>query len=45
MKAFGVVLFPLSWKLGVWNRPKKSILAFGPLRFVVYHTPGEWKAA
>lgn len=43
MKAFGVVIFPLSWQLGIWNRPKKSILAIGPLRFVVYHQPGDWK--
>jgi hypothetical protein len=41
--AFGIVLFPTSWRLGVWRRPKKNILSIGPFRFVYYKTPGDWK--
>jgi hypothetical protein len=39
----GFVVFPFSWKLGPWVREKKTIYALGPLRFVVYKSPGEWK--
>lgn len=39
---FGIVLFPMSWKLGVWPRDKKSILAIGPFRFVWHKQPGAW---
>lgn len=41
--AFGIVVFPFSWRLGVWSRPKKDILSIGPIRFVLYKDPGEWK--
>lgn len=41
--AFGIVIFPTSWHLGVWRREKKDILAIGPLRFVLYKRPGAWK--
>ncbi len=41
---FGFVIFPLSWRIGFWPRPKKSIIAFGPLRFVLHKQPGEWVA-
>lgn len=40
---FGIAIFPLSWHLGLWSRPKKTIFAFGPLRFIRYARPGEWK--
>lgn len=40
---FGFVIFPFSWKLGLWARDKKTLYAFGPLRFVVYKRPGTWK--
>lgn len=40
---FGIALFPFSWHLGLWSRPKKSIFAFGPLRFINYKSPGAWK--
>jgi len=43
--AFGIVFFPLSWRLGLWVREKKTLLAVGPIRFVVYKAPGEWKPA
>lgn len=43
--AFGVVIFPLSWRLGFWRRAKKDILSIGPIRFVLYKQPGEWKPA
>lgn len=33
---FGVVIFPTSWHLGYWPREKKTMIAFGPLRFVLY---------
>lgn len=42
---FGLVVFPMSWKLGLWSRPKKWMFAFGPMRFTVYHARGAWKAA
>jgi hypothetical protein len=43
MIGFGIVIFPFSWKLDFWGREKKSILSFGPIRFVLYKKPGEWK--
>lgn len=42
--AFGIVLFPFSWRLG-WRREKKDILSIGPVRFVLYRNPGRWKPA
>jgi hypothetical protein len=42
-RAFGIVFFPTSWRLGIWRRPKKDILSIGPIRFVYYKTAGEWK--
>lgn len=41
--AFGLVIFPTSWRLGVWHRAKKDILSIGPIRFVLYKAPGVWK--
>lgn len=41
--AFGIVIFPTSWRLGVWRREKKDILSIGPVRFVLYKDPGRWK--
>lgn len=41
--AVGFVIFPTSWRLGVWSRPKKDILSIGPFRFVFYKAPGMWK--
>lgn len=43
--AFGIVIFPGSWRLGVWRREKKDILSIGPVRFVLYKDPGQWKPA
>lgn len=43
MRAFGIVVFPTDWRLGIWLRAKKDILAVGPFRFVLYKKPGEWK--
>lgn len=43
MMGFGIVLFPLSWKLDFWGREKKDILSFGPIRIVLYKQPGSWK--
>jgi hypothetical protein len=44
MQAFGIVLFPFSWRFGLWAREKKTLFAVGPLRFVVYRKPGEWRS-
>jgi hypothetical protein len=41
--AFGLVIFPFSWRLGFWGRPHKDIVSLGPLRFVLHKQPGEWK--
>jgi hypothetical protein len=41
--AFGIAIFPTSWRLGLWLRPKKDILSIGPFRFVLYKAPGGWK--
>jgi hypothetical protein len=41
--AFGIVIFPTSWRIGIWSRPKKDILSIGPIRFVLYKNAGEWK--
>jgi len=41
--AFGIVIFPFSWRLGLWCREKKSIFSIGPIRFVAYKRPGQWK--
>jgi hypothetical protein len=41
--AFGIVFFPLSWRFGPWDRPKKFIFSVGPVRFVWYKQPGKWK--
>jgi hypothetical protein len=41
--AFGLVIFPTSWRLGLWRRAKKDIFAVGPIRFVLYKAPGVWK--
>lgn len=43
-RAFGIAVFPFSWKWGPWKRPHKTIFAVGPLRFVFYRIMGEWKA-
>jgi len=40
---FGVVLFPFSWRVGIWRRHKKSIVAIGPIRLVWHKLPGDWK--
>lgn len=42
--AFGIVIFPTSWRLGIWSREKKDIVSIGPIRFVFYKRPGNWKA-
>jgi hypothetical protein len=41
--AFGIVIFPFSWKLDLWLRDHKDILAIGPLRLVLHKKPGSWK--
>lgn len=41
--AFGIVVFPLSWRFGLWRREKKDIFSVGPIRFVLYKQPGRWK--
>jgi hypothetical protein len=41
--ALGIVIFPSSWRLGLWRREKKDIFSVGPIRFVLYKKPGEWK--
>jgi hypothetical protein len=43
--AFGIVIFPSSWRFGVWRREKKDIFSVGPIRFVLYKNPGRWKPA
>lgn len=43
MIAFGIVIFPTSWRLGVWRREKKDSLSIGPVRLVLYKNPGNWK--
>lgn len=39
----GIVIFPFSWHLGFWGRPKKDIISIGPVRFVLHKLPGDWK--
>lgn len=43
MTAFGITVFPFSWGLGVWSKPHKTLLAIGPIRFVVHYTTKHWR--
>lgn len=45
MNGYGVTIIPRSWALGVWHKPHKTILAFGPLRFTKHWNVGTWKEA
>lgn len=38
----GFVIFPTSWRFGLWRRDKKDIFAVGPFRFVLHKQPGDW---
>jgi hypothetical protein len=42
MTGYGITIIPLSWALGFWRRPYKTLFAFGPLRFVRYRALGPW---
>lgn len=45
---YSILFVPADWQLGAWHKPngyrtKKSIYAFGPLRFVIHRELGAWK--
>lgn len=40
---FSLVFIPLSWALGVWRKPHKTIYSIGPFRFAVHRALGGWK--
>lgn len=44
MNGYSLTIIPRSWALGVWHKLHKTILAIGPLRFVVHRALGDWKA-
>ncbi len=43
MSGYGVVLVPGSWAFGKWDKGKKVLFAFGPVRLVKYTGLGAWK--
>jgi hypothetical protein len=39
---FSIAIFPFSWALGGWTRPKKYLFAIGPFRFIAHWNVGPW---
>jgi hypothetical protein len=44
MNGYSLTLIPRSWALDIWRKPHKTIVAFGPLRFVLHRALGPWKS-
>jgi hypothetical protein len=36
LHGWGITIFPMSWGLGIWRRPTKTLFALGPVLFVKY---------
>lgn len=43
MTGYSIAFFPLSWAVGVWRKPHKTLWSLGPFRFVVHHVQGDWR--
>lgn len=44
MSGYGVLVVPLSWALGRWDRKAgKTLWAFGPIRFIRSKNLPNWK--
>lgn len=42
-RGYSLVFIPLSWAVGVWRRPHKTIYSFGPFRFAAHYALGPWE--
>ena len=43
MNGYSITFIPKSWRVGVWDRPKKTLYALGPFRFVIHRFLGDWR--
>lgn len=43
MNGYGLLFVPLSWAIGRWVKPHKTLWALGPFRFVVHTSLGKWR--
>jgi hypothetical protein len=43
MDGYSLTIIPRSWECDIWRKPHKTIVAFGPLRFVWHRALGPWK--
>jgi hypothetical protein len=42
MNGYGITVIPRSWAIGFWRRGHKTLVSFGPLRFVKYYNLRKW---